>query len=211
MFADTHKIIGLNIYENILDNYDLKLDKNKLLWGSIAPDILPKYKLIRHYKDESLDYIVYHIKRVIFMSRYVNFRNVEYLSIKILSREIGIISHYLSDFVCAAHANRWTFIGNMKKHITYETKLNKYVKTHDFKKHVISTQDIDLYDNGDKDLEVQVRDYINMIIEEYSNLNSSFNKDLNFALDFTTKISLFILETISVYSEELQLQFSLAT
>ena len=58
MFGDTHKIIATNIHENIEDIYDIELNKDSLLWGSVAPDILPQYRLHRHYEKESLNYIV---------------------------------------------------------------------------------------------------------------------------------------------------------
>ena len=78
-----------------------------MLWGSIAPDILPKYKFIRHYKDESIDYVVREIVKVIFMSRYVDFnKNIDAITMKVLSKKIGIISHYLTDFVCVPHSKR---------------------------------------------------------------------------------------------------------
>nr|WP_300005828.1 zinc dependent phospholipase C family protein [Tissierella sp.] len=199
--------MATNIYNNVFENYGLKLDKEKLLWGSIAPDILPKYRFIRHYQDESIDYIVKEIIKVIFMSRYVDFnKGVDSLTIKILSRKIGIISHYLTDFVCVPHAKRWTFIGSMKKHIKYEKELDVYAKNHDFKKHVILTNDIDLYDNESIELKAQVKNYIETVIEEYS-MKLSFNNDLDFAAEFNTKISYFILDTINAYSEELQKQF----
>ena len=135
IFADTHKIIANNIYENINDIYDIKLDKNKLLWGSVAPDILPKFRLHRHYKDESLNYVVNEIIKLIFISRYIEFNSIiDPISMKVLSRKIGIISHYLSDFVCLPHAERWTFTTSMFKHINYESKLNDYAPYHDFKK-----------------------------------------------------------------------------
>lgn len=195
------------MYNNVFENYGLKLDKEKLLWGSIAPDILPKYRFIRHYKDESIDYIIKEIIKIIFMSRYVDFNGgVDSITIKLLSRKIGIISHYLTDYVCAPHAKRWTFIGSMKKHIRYEKDLNNYVKHHDFKKHVIWTNDIDLYENEFIDLKTQIKNYIESVIEEYS-LKFSFNNDLDFAAEFNTKISYFILDTINSYSEELQRQF----
>ena len=178
-----------------------------MLWGSIAPDILPKYKFIRHYKDESIDYVVREIVKVIFMRRYVDFnKNIDAITMKVLSKKIGIISHYLTDFVCVPHSKRWTFVGSMKKHITYEKELDVYAKHHDFKKHVISTNDIDLYDNEYIELQTQIKNYIESVIEEYS-LRLSFKNDLDFAADFNTKISYFILDTISAYSEELQRQF----
>ncbi len=119
---------------------------------------------------------------------------------------MGIISHYLTDYVCAPHAKRWTFAGSMRKHIKYEKDLDKYAKHHDFKKNIILTNDIDLYDNGSIDLKTQIKDYIESVIEEYS-LKLSFNNDLDFAAEFNSKISYFILETIKSYSEELQRQF----
>ncbi len=207
IFADSHKLIATDIYNNVFENYGLKLDKEKLLWGSIAPDVLPKYRFIRHYKDESINYIVKEIIKVIFMSRFVDFnKGIDSISMKLLSRKIGIISHYLSDFVCVPHAKRWTFFGSMKKHVKYEKDLDTYAKNHDFKKNIILTNDIDLYENDSIKLETQIKDYIESVIEEYS-LKFSFNNDLNFRAEFNTKISYFILDTIQAYSEELQTQF----
>lgn len=141
------------------------------------------------------------------MSRYVDFnKGVDSLTMKLLSRKIGIISHYLTDFVCVPHAKRWTFVGSMKKHLKYEKELDVYAKSHDFKKHIILTNDIDLYDNESVELKTQVKNYIETVIEEYS-MKTSFKNDLDFAADFNTKISYFILDTISAYSEEMQRQF----
>ncbi len=155
-----------------------------MLWGSIAPDFLPKYKFIRHYKDESIDYVVKEIIKIIFLSRYVDFnRGIDFITIKLLSRKIGIISHYLTDFVCAPHAKRWTFVGSMKKHIKYEKDLDTHAKHHDFKKHIILTNDIDLYENESVELKTQIKEYIETVIEEYS-MKLSFNNDLDFAVEF---------------------------
>lgn len=204
IFADTHKIIAENIYDSVYDNYDLKLDKNKLKWGSVAPDILPQYKLIRHYKDESLNFISKEIMKVIFISRFLDLNNVlDPLTIKILSKKIGIISHYLSDYVCLPHANRWTFYDNMIKHIKYESKLNDYVVKHDFKRNLIYTDDLNIYDINVTDLKNKIKEYINDVIEEYS-FKEGFENDLNFAVSLNLKLTYFILDTISLYSEEIE-------
>ena len=50
ILAQTHKTIALEVYDKIEKNYNIKLDIKKLSWGSIAPDYLPYYKLIRHGK-----------------------------------------------------------------------------------------------------------------------------------------------------------------
>lgn len=72
IFGDTHKIIANKIYENIFDIYGIKLDNNSLLWGSVAPDILPQFRLHRHYKKESLNYVVNEIIKLIFLTRFID-------------------------------------------------------------------------------------------------------------------------------------------
>ncbi|HLR21919.1 MAG TPA: zinc dependent phospholipase C family protein [Tissierellaceae bacterium] len=207
ILADSHKIIVTNIYDKVFEDYGLKLDKNKLLWGSIAPDILPKYRLfIRHYKDESLDYIAKEIIKIIFISRYLEFNNIlDPISIKVLSRRIGIVSHYLSDYVCLPHAKRWTFKDSMVKHLKYESQLDDFTKTFDFKDNVIDTNDINIYEDESTDLKSKIKNYINSVVEEYS-FKIGFDNDLNFALSINIKITNFILDTIADYSEELYSQ-----
>lgn len=211
IFADSHKIIATNIYDNILDIYGLKLDKDKLLWGSICPDILPQFRFIRHYKEESLNYIAKEIMKVVFISRYLEFNKaLDPFTMKILSKKIGIISHYLSDYMCLPHANRWTFTQGtdiMIKHMKYESKLNEYIINHDFKKNLINVNDINIYDTDSTNLKDSIKKYISEVIEEYS-LKTGFKNDLNFALDLNLKISCFILDSIESYSEEIHGHFA---
>jgi hypothetical protein len=209
IFSDSHKIIASKIYDNVFDIYGLKLDKEKLLWGSVCPDMLPQYKFIRHYKDESLNYIAKEIMKVIFISRYLEFNKIlDPLAIKILSKKIGIISHYLSDYVCLPHANRWTFMDSMIKHIKYESQLNDFAINHDFKKNVINIDDLDIYDIPTTKLRNTIKEYIDKVVEEYS-LKIGFKNDLNFALSLNLKISYFILDTITAYSDEIDSHFAL--
>lgn len=209
IFAETHKIIASNLYDNIFEIYDLKLDKEKLLWGSIAPDILPHYRLIRHYKDESISFITKEIMKIIFASRlYSPNKHLDPIAIKIFSRKIGIISHYLSDYVCLPHAKRWTFIGSMKKHIRYESSLDEYVRTHDFKNSVVDTNDLDIRDCQISELKKMIINYVENVVEEYS-LNTSFKNDLDFSLSLNLKITSFVLDTIVEYSEDIHRELAL--
>jgi hypothetical protein len=208
MFADTHKIIVTNMYENINDIYNIELNKDSLLWGSVLPDILPRYKFHRHYEKESLDYIVNEIVKLIFISRFLEFDSkTDPIKIKLLSKKIGIISHYLSDFVCQPHAERWTFTTSMFKHIDYEAKLNEYAHGHDFKKNIIEIEDIDIFQNRIIKLKPMVKEYIENVIIEYSR-EKSFISDLDYALSLNLKISYFIIDTISVYSKKVSRDFA---
>lgn len=209
IFADSHKIIAAQMHESIYNIYGVKLDKDKLLWGAISPDIWPRYKLIRHYKDESLNFVAKEIMKIIFIGRRLDInKKIDPLTLKLLSRKIGIISHYLSDYVCLPHAKRWTFTDSMIKHIRYESKLNDYALSHDFKRNVIDSDDIDIYEVNVLNLKRKIKDYINQVVEEYS-LKASFSNDLDFALSLNLKISYFILDTIESHSEEVLGQFAL--
>lgn len=203
IFGDTHKIIANNIYENIYDIYDIKLDKKKLLWGSVSPDMLPQFRIHRHYKKESLNYIVNEIVKLIFISRYIEFNSkIDPIAMKILSKKIGIISHYLSDFVCLPHAERWTFGSkNVIKHMNYESKLNDYVVNHDFKKNIIVIDDVDIFQQRVIKLNPIIKKYIEDVIDQYS-LKTGYKNDLNFALSLNLKVSYFIIDTVKAYSHE---------
>jgi hypothetical protein len=211
IFAESHKIIASNIYDNVIDIYGLKLDKEKLLWGAIAPDILPQYRFIRHYQKESLNYIAREIMKIIFISRYVEFNKIlDPLAMKILSKKIGIVSHYLSDFVCLPHADRWTFTKSREslvKHVKYESALEEYAKKHSFKKNVISIEDINIYDVEFLGLHTKITEYIEDVVKEYK-INTSFKNDMDFALGLNLKITCFILDTINSYSPEIHGQFA---
>lgn len=208
IFRDTHKIIGKNIHKNLYDIYGIELDEKKLLWGSVSPDILPKYKLHRHYKKESLDYIVNEITKLIFICRLSDFNEIiDPILLKILSYRLGIVSHYLSDFVCLPHAERWTLNTNMVKHINYESQLNDYAFFHDFKKNVVKVDDIDIFKERTIKLKSIIKQYIENVIEEYS-LNTGYENDLNYALSLSLKVAYFIIDTAKAYNHEAYRHFA---
>lgn len=210
IFAETHKIIASNIYDNVYEKYDLKLDKNRLLWWSIAPDILPQYKFVRHYKDESIDYIVKEIIKVIYVSRYIEFNRVlDPIAIKILSKKIGLISHYISDYFCLPHAKRWTFNVSkdvMIKHIKYESDLEEFSKTHTFNNNIVDFEDINI-NNDVENLYDSIKGFIENGLDLYLQ-NEGFANDLDFANLINIKIANFILETIEEYSEAIYTQIA---
>lgn len=208
IFKDTHQIIAKNIHKNIYDIYGIELDEKKLLWGSISPDILPKYKLHRHYKKESLDFVVNEIVKLIFICRLCDFNGVvDPIILKILSYTLGVISHYLSDFVCLPHAERWTFKRNMVKHINYESKLNEYALYHDFKKNVITVEDIDVFSKRVIKLKPLIKQFIEDVIDEYS-IKTGYEHDLNYALSLSLKVSYFIIDIAKADNQEAYKHFA---
>ncbi len=207
ILTETHKLIGTKVYEHINNSYGIELNYDKLVWGSIAPDILPKYKLYRHYYENSIDYIILRIAKLIIINRFLDFTNCNYIDLKSFSRDIGIISHYLSDFTCLAHADRWTFLKSLIKHVKYENELNEYSKNHVFEMGVIKTEDIEIDENLFNMLP-KIKHYIESVVNEYLE-DESFDRDLNYALNINFKIFEFIIESILVYNGNLELQYNI--
>lgn len=213
ILANTHKVIATIIHQRIKQDYNINLNLNKIQWGSVCPDVLPYYKLIRHYQKESINFISKEISNLIYFCRYSNLQeNTNPILINYLSKKLGIISHYLSDYCCYPHAYRMTFFDDMKAHIKYESDLNVYVLSQKFKEenyeYVINTKNLDLFENVDKKLKVRVKEYIETVICEYKNTPISFDTDMNFALDISSKIASFVIESALVYNEDLEIQFS---
>lgn len=172
------------------------------MWWSAAPDFLPQFKIRRHYEKESLNFIVNEIVKLIFLGRHLEFdRELTPIAQDYISKKIGIISHYLSDYVCLPHAKRWTFINNMFKHISYETKLNSIAQSHDFKKNVITINDIDIFEHRVIRLRCLIKQYIKDVIKEYSG-KEQYENDLNFAVSLSLKVAYFVIDTINAYNEE---------
>ncbi|WP_394274040.1 zinc dependent phospholipase C family protein [Peptoniphilus lacydonensis] len=212
ILPDTHKIVAKIVHDRIKEKYEINLNLEKMLWGSIAPDVLPYYKTKRHYFDESGDYIAREISKLIYFSRYsYSEGNESKLFINYISKKLGIIMHYLCDFVCYPHAYRMTFVDNFRKHVKYEQDLaiyareNKYLEEHFID--TIKSENINFFANIDLKLELKIKNYLVEVIKEYKSSNHSFDNDLNFALNLSTNISLLVIESILDYGEELDIQF----
>lgn len=212
ILPDTHKIVAKIVHDRIKEKYNVNLNLDKMLWGSIAPDVLPYYKTKRHYFDESGDYIAREISKLIYFSRYsYSEGNESKLFINYMSKKLGIIMHYLCDFVCYPHAYRMTFIENLRKHVKYEQDLALYARENKFLEEsfrdVISCEDINFFENSDIKLEKKVKAYLIKVIEEYKDSNHSFDNDLDFALNLSTNISILVIESILEYNGEFDIQF----
>lgn len=197
--AQTHTLISEKLYEYINENYGIELNQKMLNWGSIAPDILPKYKLYRHYYDNSIDYIIMRIAKIIFINRFLDFNNASFINLKIFSRDLGIISHYLSDFTCRAHADRWEFPKSLVKHLKYEIDLNEYAKIHEFKDVSLNlTLNLPEANNIFKELS-NIKANIEKVVLKYLSLETNFSNDLDFALALNKGVFEFIIESIEEY------------
>ena len=129
MMANTHFLISKHVYYSLDIKDREKISYNGFLYGNVKPDMASKYKLKKHYMDESFDMIINKIKILSSLSD----KELNKTGAKIrFSQELGVVCHFLCDFFCVPHSQRWEFKHSMNKHIRYENELAKVAKSFEF-------------------------------------------------------------------------------
>ncbi len=130
MMMKTHIIISKSLLGNIDDNKQFFLNSKSFIYGNIKPDIFSKYKLKKHYLDESYDMVkskIEHLSNLSLDTLEKCYTKNEF------SQEMGVICHFLADFFCVAHSERWEFKHSLKIHVKYESGLTKVAKDYNLK------------------------------------------------------------------------------
>lgn len=165
---NTHRIIGENILKYANSKSIYLINSKRFIWGNIKPDCTPKYKIKKHYYDESIEMI---IDKIIYLSS-LTLEEV-YFDMKLgrFSEELGVVCHFLCDFFCAPHYYRWEFKSTnaVKQHMMYEQKLAKLCKT--FKPTKIINTNIN---------KSNLRMFIEDLQKQYSGI-VNYNNDLTFS------------------------------
>lgn len=135
MLIDTHIILANNILRQANGKKIYLINRRRFIWGNIKPDCASKYKFKKHYYDESITMILDKIKELASLSVgdiYYSFGKKKF------SEELGVVCHFLCDFFCVPHNQRWEFKHSMKKHVVYEKNLAKFAKLYKFKSYIDS-------------------------------------------------------------------------
>ena len=187
MLMNTHKLVANILYDNIDDNKKFLISKNRFIWGTIKPDCASKYKFTKHYFDESSDMILEMIEDLANMTPDEVIQN----GTGKFSAELGVICHFLCDYYCIPHAQRWEFKNSMRQHVNYERELAKIAKHY-----YVSLMRLDRLEVKD------IREFIDKTQEMYRK-KESFLNDLNFAYYICNSIVHMILKTIMSNSENI--------
>lgn len=183
MFSASHLVVSNQVNSNIKNTLNYSLDKRLFSWGSVKPDIVPSLLIKKHYKEETLDYVIDKIEELINL-KYSNCSNS--LLDKYLSINLGEIIHFLSDFFCVPHSQRWEFKKRMASHIKYETTLNKIAQNYYLGR---STKIPEIkYINIDS-----IKTFINDLLEEY-HLKEDYLNDLKYSTIVSTSITALIIK-----------------
>lgn len=125
ILTNTHIFIGKRVWE-IVENEPIlyKLNKRLFVYGNVKPDVPFQNIPLEHKREEALPFVLEKIDEL---------KNMELSSkidIDIFSLNLGIICHFLSDFYCMPHVQRWGDYKGIKRavkgieHICYEFKIS---------------------------------------------------------------------------------------
>lgn len=181
MMMNTHKIIAKSLLDNVDKNKKFLIDEKNFIYGNIKPDIFSKYKLKKHYLDESFSMIKNKIE-------YLASLDIKTLSNKYtkkaFNQEIGVVCHFLCDFFCVAHKERWEFKHSFKIHIKYETSLTKVAKEYRLK------------NNRNSKLDHNFELFFEKMYAEYNSGSDFEENDLKYSTYVCNSVLNFILDSI---------------
>ncbi|RDY29483.1 hypothetical protein CHL78_001920 [Romboutsia weinsteinii] len=147
MLMSTHFTIAKSVIDNIDPTKSFFFSENNFIYGNLKPDAVSKYFLEKHYLDESYDMIK---SKIEYLCNLTLDDISKYFSVSKISQELGVICHFLCDFFCVAHSQRWKLNHSMSKHIIYEKELHiaaKNTNLSKFKGDVISEGCFDTFFN----------------------------------------------------------------
>lgn len=181
MILNTHLVISNALIKNLDSNKSFFISEKNFIYGNIKPDITSKYVLHKHYLKESFDMIIEKIKSLCRLS--LDFIE-KHFSISKFSQELGVICHFLCDFFCVPHSQRWEFSHSFKKHVIYEKDLQSLAKDTNFS---ILERDCITH--------IGVEEFFNKLYKEYIK-KEDFENDLFFSTYMCNSVVNYILDCI---------------
>lgn len=179
MLPQTHAIIASIIYEDVLKDHKIKLNKNNLIYGSIKPDIYSGLPKLKHFKPQSFSTICGEISNLS-GGKVADNR----AAVANVSKQIGIVTHYVADYFCAPHNDRLTYKHHIINHIKYENNLHQV-----FEDTIIGQKSIMPTSWMDFSRPEQVMNYLDELHKFYEDRNESFLNDLNGSLQATRSVA----------------------
>ena len=180
---NTHKALAGFFIENVERDKKFLISDKHFVWGNLKPDSVSKYKFKKHYFDESFTMIVNKIKFLASLSLDDIF--IRY-SLRKFNQELGVICHFLCDYFCVPHYQRWEFKspGAVKDHVLYENDLNKFAKFYDIRREINTSLTCE-----------EIRRYINNLQKEYAG-KISYETDIQYSTHICSTIVNLVLNEV---------------
>ena len=177
MIYQTHVQIAETIYKE-LDAFSRSyMSKREFIKGSNHPDYDLYYRFIKHHYEGSISVVRELLIEVTSkkMSRYER------------GFKMGIIAHFLADYMCSYHSNPFYNRKNLATHIRYEQKLHK------------ETKDVLLFDKNmfkSRDIDSFVIEIADFILKHMQTIEISKREDLKRAMSLVFKMVSLVLEHV---------------
>ncbi len=115
----THILMG-KIGCKYADSRNLPLNPIAFIWGNVLPDFHPRHAFASHKaaKGGCLEKTKQRLQKLL--------NNPPRNSAR-LSKELGMLCHYYTDFFCHPHTSN--FSGSLSEHVVYEYKLLRYAQS----------------------------------------------------------------------------------
>lgn len=183
MLPQSHIVIATHLYESIKTKFGVELDKKSLVYGSIKPDIPLHLAGLKHFKPQSFNHICDEIYQ---LSQLSLVNNKEH--IKLISKQIGIVTHYVADYFCVPHNDRRTYKNHFLNHIQYENNLHK-LYTSNQEKTITANNDF----NIDNRTSYNIKSLLDNLHSIYSLKEESFINDFKSSIEATSLVASYII------------------
>lgn len=185
MFPYTHRIISHHVQSNIKEQLNYQLDSKNFAWGNMKPDMVPSLAVKKHYKTESFDFV---IDKIMDLMKHQPQELLDKNKKKKIEGEIGVICHFVSDYFCIPHNQRWEFKHSMVPHVKYETRLDSKASQYN----VIDSISLPTLKNYSRR---NVILFLEELLEEYET-KRDYKRDIIYSVNICTRISGMILGAI---------------
>ncbi len=181
MLMNSHFLIAKSLLNNIDNNKLFFINEKHFIYGNLKPDAVPQYVFKKHYLNESFDTIA---QKINYLCSLTIDSLSRYFSVSKFSQELGVICHFLCDFFCVPHSERWEFKHSMKKHMSYEKELSIVAKN----------SNLSIY-KGDIITNNSFKDFFDILYTEYKS-KLDYENDLFFSSYACNSVINYILDNI---------------
>ncbi len=188
MLVQSHNIIANHIHYNIKNHLNIDLNLKMLSYGAMKPDIAPRLAVKKHYKDQSFDFVLNEILKLI-----DNGLQENPISINRFSTKLGVISHFLSDFFCLPHHNRKYYHDKLFEHLKYEKDLHKHFVSFEGLSKVKSPY-IEIIDKDN------IKNFIEELHHTYTENKMGFENDVASSINISSAVGIIIVENSLIES-----------
>jgi hypothetical protein len=185
LFAKTHQILSHHIALHVKDQLNYSFHPSLFAWANMKPDFVPHLAIRKHYIEESFDFVV---DKILALTQLPQYELLNEKRRKNIEEEIGVICHFLSDFFCVPHNQRWEFKHSMLPHIQYESKLETIAK----EVSVIDKIHLPAIYDSSRNSVVQ---FLRELLAEYE-CKQDYVRDLIYSVNVCSSITSFILSAI---------------